>query len=58
MIVKVGILTLKDTHHLVDFDFESIELASIHVGEVIIHEMLKYEIHIIGFMSDFENVLT
>ena len=58
MVVEIGVLSLKDAHHLVDFDFESVELAGVHVGEVVVHEMFKYEIHVIGFMGDFEDILT
>ncbi len=58
MVVEIRVLSLENSHHLVDFNFESIELASVHVREVIIHKVFKNEVYIISIVGNFEDVLT
>jgi len=57
MIVKFGILSLKDFHHLIDLDFQAIELACVHVLVSLIHHELKNRINFISIPCHFEYVL-
>lgn len=56
MIVKIRIFSLKDSHHLIDLDLQSIKLACIHIGEMIVHQMFEYEVHIICFVGHLEDI--
>ncbi len=56
MIVKIGILSLQDAHHLIDLDFQAIELASVHVVEMIVHEVLEDEVDVVSVVGHFEDV--
>ncbi len=56
MIVEIGIFSLQYTHHLVYFNFQSIELASVHVGEVVVHEVFEDEVNMVSVVGHFEDV--
>lgn len=57
MVVQVRVFTLDNSDHLVQFDFKAIELASVHVRVMSVHEMFEDRINLESVMSEFEDIL-
>lgn len=57
VIIELSPFPLQDSHELVDLDLQPIEVASVKLIVLIIHEMLEDGIAGVGIICHFEYVL-